>query len=517
VVATNAGGGARTVANGITLNSGAVATFDGGYFPVILNGAITGPGGVAQASSGTVALGGNNSYTGGTNLGGSGQLRLDSVNALGGSGTITFSGGTLMHTAANVADYSARFAVATGQAYKVNTNGQAVTWVSPLTAPAGLFKYGEGTLTLAGASTYTGGTNAQGGVIETALISDTGATPIGTFTSASSSYISFGGGTLRYTGATSVTTGRYMWNDQVSGTFEVTNAAATVAFTNTSGSLNKPFTKTGAGILTLADGIDGAGGSVTVAGGRLNLNGTNTYGGNTTVTAGTLSLATATLPNGGDVKLSTGTTLNLAFTGTDDIDQLFIDGVEMFKGTWGGTASAATNKTPLITGTGILNVLTGPTGGGSGGYDSWAATSGLTSANNAKTADPDGDGLNNLGEFAFDGVALSGKSTGKVVSKTATIDGVNYLTLTLPVRAGATFNEDMVSSAVDGVVYRVQGTLDLSAFTLDVVEITGADATAIQTDLPDLSSDGWTYRSFRSAESIGSESKQFLRATANEQ
>lgn len=517
-LATAENGGARTIANPVAINTGVTGSLAAGFAQLALSGPISGPGTLQLASTGTVVLSGSNTYTGGTNFTGSGFMRLDSPGALGTTGTLSFSGGAMQATAVNSSDYSARFSSAANQAYKIDTNGQSVTWASPLTSTGGsLTKLGAGTLTVSGASTFTGGTNAQGGVIETALISDAGATPIGTFSTAGDSFLSFGGGTFRYTGADSVSTARYLWNDQVSGTIEVTNSSATLTFSATGGStINKPFTKSGAGGLVLSLPITGTGTTVTVTGGRLTLNGTNTYTGDTTVGGGSLTLGIASLADAADVRLVTGGSLSLNFTGADTVDEFYLDGVAQAAGTWGSPTSTATNKTTRITGTGILSVTTGGTGGGNA-YDSWATNSGLTSANNAKTADPDGDGLNNLGEFAFDGVALSGKSTGKVVSKVANIDGVNYLTLTLPVRAGATFNEDMVSSSVDGVVYRVQGTLNLSAFTLEVVEVTGADATAIQTDLPDLSSAGWTYRSFRSTESIGSESKQFLRATANEQ
>lgn len=516
VLATAPNGGARTVSNPITLAASVTGSLDGGNFPLTVSGPISGPGTLQSTSTGLVILSGNNTHTGGTTLAGSALLRLDSAGALGTTGTVSFAGGTLQASAANTADYSARFSPADGQVYRMNTNGQTVAWASPLASSNGsLWKFGEGTLVVSGASAFGGGTNVQAGVLETALISDTGATPLGTYTTPGGSFLSFGGGILRYTGASSVTTARNVWNDQVSGGFEVTNAAATLTFSSAGGSINKPLTKSGAGSLVITQPINGAGATVTVSGGSLTLNGVNTYTGDTSVGNGSLTLANASLADAADVRLGTGGSLNLTFAGNDVIDEFYIDGVAQAAGTWGSLASAATNKTARITGTGILSVTTGGTGGGSA-YDSWASANGLTSANNAKSADPDGDGLSNLGEFAFDGSALSGKSSGKVVAKVAKIGGVDYLTLTIPVRAGATFNEDMVSSLVDGVVYRVQGTLNLSTFTLDVVEVTGADATAIQTDLPALSSAGWTYRTFRSTQPLGSETKQFLRATADE-
>ncbi len=100
------------------------------------------------------------------------------------------------------------------------------------------------------------------------------------------------------------------------------------------------FTKVGAGTLTLT----GAAG--------------NTYTGDTSVLGGTLSINAATLSDIGDVFLETGATLDLDFAGTDDIDSLFIDGVSQVLGTWGAIGSGAANQTSLITGSGLLNVLT---------------------------------------------------------------------------------------------------------------------------------------------------------------
>ena len=47
--------------------------------------------------------------------------------ALGSTGTISFGGGALQHSASNTTGYSARFSTAAGQAYGVDTNGQNVT------------------------------------------------------------------------------------------------------------------------------------------------------------------------------------------------------------------------------------------------------------------------------------------------------------------------------------------------------------------------------------------------------
>jgi len=91
-----------------------------------------------------------------------------------------------------------------------------------------------------------------------------------------------------------------------------------------------------------------------------------------------------------------------------------------------------------------------------------------------------------------------------VVGKVATLtDASKVLTLTLPVRAGATFSgaTEQVSNVVAGVVYTIQGsdTLATADWILAVTEITDpTDKAAIQAGLPDLTDGNWIYRTFRS-------------------
>ena len=90
-----------------------------------------------------------------------------------------------------------------------------------------------------------------------------------------------------------------------------------------------------------------------------NLSGTpSSYTGDTTVNAGTLSIANVdSLADTSDVHLATGAVLDLNFSGTDTINQLFIDGVNQALGTWGAIGSGADHETALITGSGILNLV----------------------------------------------------------------------------------------------------------------------------------------------------------------
>lgn len=122
-------------------------------------------GSLIKAGAGRLLLSASNSYTGGTTLAG-GVLSLGHANAVGTSGTLTFSGGTLQYTAANMSDNSARFSNAANQSYKVDTNGQNVTLASNLSSSGGTFtKLGSGTLTLSGSNTFTGDVAINAGAL----------------------------------------------------------------------------------------------------------------------------------------------------------------------------------------------------------------------------------------------------------------------------------------------------------------------------------------------------------------
>jgi autotransporter-associated beta strand protein len=138
--------------------------------------------------------------------------------------------------------------------------------------------------------------------------------------------------------------------------------------------------------------------------GTLALSGLNTYAGDTAVEAGTLRLASASLANAADLYLTTGSLLDLTFAaGTPDvIDSLFIDGVSQQAGVWGAAGSGAQFTSPLITGTGQLQVTTfvAPLAGdfnGNGTVEStdltaWQNGFGMPNGANASNGDGDADG-----------------------------------------------------------------------------------------------------------------------------
>jgi autotransporter-associated beta strand protein len=125
----------------------------------------TGSVALSVSGTGTQALSGANTYTGGTDING-GVLNVGSSGALGSTGIIGFGGGTLQYSSNNTTDYSPRVSTAANQLYSVDTNGQNVTWATALTSSGGsLTKVGTGTLTLSGPNTFSGGTAVTAGTL----------------------------------------------------------------------------------------------------------------------------------------------------------------------------------------------------------------------------------------------------------------------------------------------------------------------------------------------------------------
>ncbi len=91
--------------------------------------------------------------------------------------------------------------------------------------------------------------------------------------------------------------------------------------------------------------------------GTLRLAGNSAYQFDTSVLQGSLAIDGPFLSNTADIYLSTGGALDLNFAATDTINKLFIDGVAQATGIWGALDSGAQYTSPLITGTGFLEVV----------------------------------------------------------------------------------------------------------------------------------------------------------------
>ncbi len=161
----------------------------------------------------------------------------------------------------------------------------------------------------------------------------------------------------------------------VSGATWTAEASASGSTVNGSGKLNIQSTSaftldvargTAATDLTLSTIIAnhawssaGGGAFVKAGDGILALTGANTYFGDTLVDEGTLSIGSAYLSDTADIYVDGAALLDLGFSGTDTIDELFLDGAATAIGTWGAVGSGADYTSSLITGTGLLDVKVG--------------------------------------------------------------------------------------------------------------------------------------------------------------
>jgi autotransporter-associated beta strand protein len=235
------------------------------------------------------------------------------------------------------------------------------------------------------------------------------------------------------------------------------------------------------------------------------LQGNNTYTGDTTVSDGTLELDYPCLANTSTV--SVDGVLKLNHAATDVVGTLYLGGVLQDPGIYN-----AGNSSPYITGGGSIEVLPATS------FETWAQTK-ITdiqpSADATPGGDPDGDGVNNLSEFAFRGDPLSGSDNGIVrifTDDSSDAGTARELILTIAVRestpAAPAFSGSPLGLTVAGVTYSVEGSTNLSDFNSGVSEVA-----PVTSGLPDLSSDpDYEYRSFSLDASNGLAGKGFLRA-----
>lgn len=318
-----------------------------------------------------------------------------------------------------------------------------------------------------------------------------------------------------YTGATLVNAGTLEVNGSVSGSpFTVAAAPATLGGTGTIGG-----TVASSGILApglALTGTLGTGATTLSAPGSLQIQiDSTTLASDKLAVTGALNLggATLALTDLGAVALPVDTKFVIAshtgitgvFANAPDGGTITV-GPNRLKIDYDEVVSAQTSIT--------LTVVAGTA------YDDWAVAKGLNGTNNGKMADPDGDGLENIVEFGLDQEPLLPGDGGKLRAMVADVDAGapvdNAYTLTVPMRAGADFTGsapgDLLSAALDGVIYRVEGSATLTSFPLDITEVTPALSAGMT-----IPTTGWTYRSFRLPGAPGSpHPKAFLRVDVAE-
>lgn len=262
------------------------------------NGVISGTGSITLSGPGQFALGGNNTYSGGTFING-GVLSITSSNALG-SGALTFGGGTLDIPSNITLTNAISLNVTTGtNGIQVDGAGTNATLSGVISGPGSLTYTGGASTTVlnvTGANTYTGGTFINVGTLD---VSGTGTLGTGLATVNS-------GATLNLDNAANLTV------DGLAGAGTVNLEAAGVTIAPVAGAVDT-FTGSIAGAQALT--IGGTGTQI--------LGGTDTYTGGTTIKqfatlliATPASMATGNLINNGTFG-QTGTNYNnIAIAGT---------------------------------------------------------------------------------------------------------------------------------------------------------------------------------------------------------
>ncbi|WP_345822490.1 amidase family protein [Methylobacterium fujisawaense] len=128
---------------------------------------LSGPGGLTKLGPGTLALSGANTYTGATTLA-EGTLLARGGQAIGDRSAVTIAAGATLALADSetIGSLAGQGRVALGSArLTAGGDGTSTLFAGTLDGTGGLTKAGAGTLTLIGASTYSGGTTIAAGTL----------------------------------------------------------------------------------------------------------------------------------------------------------------------------------------------------------------------------------------------------------------------------------------------------------------------------------------------------------------
>jgi autotransporter-associated beta strand protein len=237
-----------------------------------INANLAGAAGLTKSGTGTLALGGTNTYTGNTLITG-GTVVVGSSTAFGSSaGIVELNPGggntiTLQSGAASLA-LSNNFTLSSGTA-AWDTNSNTTTISGAISGVGALTKTGLGNLTLAGQNTYTGATMISAGTLQIGAGSTIG--------SLSSSSAITNNGTLAFNRSNTITQGT-----------------------------------------DFASVISGTGNLIQAGTGNLTLTGNNTYSGTTTINAGTLEIALSGRLGGGTYSQNIANNGTLIYSGTNN-------------------------------------------------------------------------------------------------------------------------------------------------------------------------------------------------------
>ncbi|MDP9992880.1 outer membrane autotransporter protein [Variovorax boronicumulans] len=292
--------------DGITLdNANSVirvgdGTAAGANMTATMNVALSGTGGISKEDAGRLILGGANTYTGGT----------------------TVKGGVLQGSATSL-----QGSIVNNAEVAFDQDKTAGIYAGVMSGTGKLRKIGAGTLTLASANSYSGGTLVDAGTLAT---DTSGALGTGAVSIASGAALQFGGkadagklaianqGTLRLQDGANAASATVTNAAGAQVRIDLATTGASIGALGGAGDvvLGAKALTTGAigSDSTISGAITGAGGSlVKVGAGTLTLAGTASYSGETRVAAGTLKAGAANaFSAASSAVVASGATLNLA-------------------------------------------------------------------------------------------------------------------------------------------------------------------------------------------------------------
>ncbi|MDG2535716.1 autotransporter-associated beta strand repeat-containing protein [Sphingomonas sp. HITSZ_GF] len=250
-----------------------------------------GTGGINKLDTGTLILGGVNSYAGATTIAG-GTLRAGVGGALPTGTTVTIAAGATLDLAASqtIASLAGDGAVTLSGGSLTTGGGNTDTrYAGAISGSGGLTKAGTGIFTLAGVNSYTGATTVSAGTLRL----EGGTIGSGALSVASGATFDMNGANASVSGLSGA--GRILLG---SGALAA-NIGSTSSYTGVISGTGS-FTKSGTGTLTLGAANTYSGGTV-VTGGTLTAGITNAFGtGTLTVTApGAVNLANFATTVGG--------------------------------------------------------------------------------------------------------------------------------------------------------------------------------------------------------------------------
>ncbi len=362
---------------GITLaEAGGTLSVNGSTTLTVAN-VIAGTGNLTQSGAGILALTAANTFSGAT-LANAGTLALGDVNALQNSTLTTASAGNVNFTLSGANTYhlgglAGNDTVALGaNSLSVGANEETTLFTGVLTGTGGLIKVGAGTLNLTGASTYSGDTRIEGGMIVLAHANALQNSTLDTGDAGTqSANLTLGEGTTYNIGGLK---GSANFDLAVSNLSVGSNNQSTTFNGVLQGAFNNNVIKVGSGTLVLA-GNNTYIGTTTISAGRLDIGGTNLssitvmagteLGGEGSTTGNLVFLgSTHTL----DINADTAAALGSTLTGSLDVSALDVGGFTI-------------NITGI--GTGAIKVLTYGSGGFIGDVNRFSLGTSTVSAHGA--------------------------------------------------------------------------------------------------------------------------------------